>query len=199
MIDIVGQVTEVRRAVDGTGTVRLSRRYDAPVDAVWAACTDPRRIAAWYLPVRGQLGEGGHFRLPGNARGRVLRCEAPTGFAVTWEYDAADGGRLDVALAGADTGTTLTLAYRATPPPGMWERYGPGAVGVGWDLTLLGLALHLAGDPPPDPAGWPATTEGRAYLTRVGEAWAEAYRGTGVDDETARAAAERTAAFYSAR
>lgn len=30
----------------------------------------------------------------------------------------------------------------------MWDECGPGAVGVGWDLTFLGLAEHLrTGEP----------------------------------------------------
>ncbi len=26
----------------------------------------------------------------------------------------------------------------------LWDRFGPGAVGVGWDLALMGLARYLA-------------------------------------------------------
>lgn len=200
MIDIAGQVAEVRRGVDTTGptpTVRLTRRYDAPVGAVWAACTRPDRIAAWFLPLRGELRPGGDFRFPGNAAGRVLRCASPTGFTVTWQHGADDGSELDVAYAPAGAGCALTLTYRAAPPPGMWERYGPGAAGVGWDLTLLGLAVYLAGVPLPDPAAWPGSAQGRDYITRCGEAWAEAYRGAGATPDDARAAAARTAAFYT--
>ncbi len=44
-----------------------------------------------------------------------------------------------------------------------WVQFGPGAVGVGWDLGLLGLRLYLAGDGTPvDPAAfqtWSASDE----------------------------------------
>ncbi|HEY3503512.1 MAG TPA: SRPBCC family protein [Actinocatenispora sp.] len=199
MIDIAGQVAEVHRGVDTAArAVRLTRRYDAPVADVWAACTEPARVAAWFLPVDGDLRPGGEFRFAGNAAGRVLRCDAPTGFTVSWQFGADDGSELDAAYAPAGDGCALTLTYRSVAPPGMWERYGPGAVGVGWDLTLLGLAVHLAGRPLPDPATWPTSDAGRDFITRCGDAWAEAYRRAGAGHDDARAAAARTAAFYTA-
>jgi hypothetical protein len=36
-------------------TVVLTRRYDAPIEDVWDAVTDPERIARWFLPVTGDL------------------------------------------------------------------------------------------------------------------------------------------------
>ena len=48
------------------------------------------------------------------------------------------------------TGTTLELTHTAAVDPGMWKQFGPGAVGLGWDLTLVGIGMHLeSGRPVP--------------------------------------------------
>ena len=61
-------------------TVLLQRTYDAPVEDVWDAITDPQRIARWFLPVTGDLRLGGTYQLEGNAGGKILRCEPPHSF-----------------------------------------------------------------------------------------------------------------------
>ena len=50
-------ITNHRRALGRRGTeegeayvLRLGRHYDAPVEDVWDACTDPERIARWFCP-----------------------------------------------------------------------------------------------------------------------------------------------------
>ena len=61
---------DVRRRVDdGTGlvVVALQCRYEAPVEDVWDAVTDPDRLARWLGPVTGDLQEGGSLPLEGNA------------------------------------------------------------------------------------------------------------------------------------
>jgi DNA-binding transcriptional ArsR family regulator len=55
------------------------------------------------------------------------------------------------------------------------KHFGPGAQGVGWDLGLHGLELHLA-DPAAslDPEAFEAWTkdEGKKFVRGTGEAWA---------------------------
>jgi hypothetical protein len=49
-----------------------------------------------------------------------------------------------------------------------WNEYGPGAVGVGWDLTLVGLAMHLSSGRAvhrPASEAWFATDDGKQFLT----------------------------------
>ena len=48
----------------------------------------------------------------------------------------------------------------------MWDQYGPGAVGVGWDMGMLGLTLHLTGGSIGDPLAWQESDEGREFATR---------------------------------
>ena len=50
---------------------------------------------------------------------------------------------LEVKLTPADDGTTLELIHEAHVDPDLWDQFGPGAVGVGWDLALLGLGLYV--------------------------------------------------------
>jgi len=100
-------------------------------------------------------------------------------------------------------GTRLTLEHLAHTE-GIGEEhlrmYGPGAVGLGWDLGFLGLDRHLetGGDRPleADPA-WMASDEAKAFMRASGEAWGEAHAASGEAPDEARAKAERTIAAYS--
>src|SRR4029077_7823606 len=136
--------------------IRLQRTYDAPVEDVWDALTSPERITRWFLPISGDYRVAGRFQLEGNAGGEILSCERPHRFRVTWAYGEvgdADVSELEVRLTSAGDGsTTLELEHNAVVPDEPWAEYGPGAVGVGWDQGLLGLSLHLRGEPVRDPA-----------------------------------------------
>ena len=83
-----------------------------------------------------------------------------------------------------------------------WDEFGPGAVGIGWDLTVLGLALHVAagGEPVDGEAvmAWTTSTEGLEFMTLSNEAWRDADIADGTDPEIAAAAADRTMAAYTA-
>jgi len=57
-----------------------------------------------------------------------------------------------VRLAAVQGGTRLELQHVAHVPDEMWEQFGPGAVGAGWDSGLFGLTLHLATGFSADPA-----------------------------------------------
>ena len=82
MIDVTQQINAVRRQV-GTRvlevgearTVTVSQSYDAAIEDVWDACTNPERIPRWFLPITGDLRPGGHYQLQGNASGTIERCD----------------------------------------------------------------------------------------------------------------------------
>lgn len=195
------------RPVDGgTGaearTVRIRRRYAAPIDDVWDACTDPERLARWFAPVSGDLRLGGSYQIEGNAGGEIVRCEKPSLLKVTWIYgqdpDDADLSEVEVRLTPADDGgTVLELEHVAVVDPDFWSRFGPGAVGVGWDLGLLGLAIHLAGGHIEDKEAWGATPEALAFMRGCSERWGAAHAASGATPEDATAAATATADFYA--
>src|ERR671916_1426814 len=183
MIDPVvtaGLVTrEIRNAErDGApNKVAVARRtYDADRADLWDALTDPERLPRWFLPISGDLEEGGRYQLEGNAGGVVDTCRKPEHFAVTWEF----GGQvswLQVNLSESDGGTTLELVHEAHVDPDMWAQYGPGATGVGWDLALMGLGLHLSTGQAFDPAEsekWSLSPEGVEFARQASTGWAEA-------------------------
>src|SRR5579884_2557037 len=71
----------------GGGVVRMEDRFDAGVDDLWAALTDPERLANWFGEVEGELSEGGEFRvriaLAGDRTGHVEACQPPQRLLVT--------------------------------------------------------------------------------------------------------------------
>jgi uncharacterized protein YndB with AHSA1/START domain len=209
MIDIVREIEAVEREV-GTGPipageghrVKLRRTYDAPIDDVWDALTNPERIGRWFLPISGDLRLGGRYQFEGNAGGTILACERPHRLRASWVIgDMADGGgasEVEVRLTAAgEDSTTLELEHIAVVPDEMWTEYGPGAVGVGWEEGLLGLALHLRGGSVGDPMAWQLSDEGRAYAGQSSQAWGRANEAAGADPETVARTVANTTAFYA--
>jgi uncharacterized protein YndB with AHSA1/START domain len=209
MIDIVREIEAVQREV-GSGriaagegrAIRLRRTYDAPIDDVWDALTNPERISRWFLPISGDYRLGGRYQFEGNAGGEIVACERPHRFRVTWAYGEnvalTDVSELEVRLTPAsEASTTLELEHTAVVPENRWDEYGPGAVGVGWDGGLLGLSLHLRGGSIEDPGAWQLSDEGREFNTRSSEAWGAANEAAGADPTKAAQAAANTTAFYT--
>ena len=207
MIDLIDELNAVHRetgkrtipAGDGR-TVVLRRTYDAAIDDVWNAITTKERIDRWLTPITGDLELGGRYQLEGNAGGEIVACEPPHLLRVTWVYGEAPTDRdisvVEVRLApdGEDR-TVLELDHAAVVDDEFWARYGPGAVGVGWDLALLGLANHLAGSVF-DRDGWDATPGARDFMTRSSEAWGRALIAAGTPEDVANEMRDNTTAFY---
>jgi hypothetical protein len=81
-----------------------------------------------------------------------------------------------------------------------WAEFGPGAVGIGWDMIVMGLSLHLSGSLPVDPqrsAAWAASEDGKRFMELSGASWCEAHIASGDDEADARAKAGRTIAAYT--
>jgi uncharacterized protein YndB with AHSA1/START domain len=203
MKDLLAELERVRRSVgrnaapDGpVHVVELRRTYDARTEDVWDACTNRKRIPRWFLPITGDLRRGGRFQLEGNAGGEITECEPPRRLAVTWEFGGeASLVTLDLAPAG-DAATQLVLRH-AVPDNDHWATYGPGATGVGWDLGLLGLALHLRTGASVDPTAFETNPETRACMRRSAADWGAAHVAAGAQAAVADEAAARTSAFYA--
>jgi uncharacterized protein YndB with AHSA1/START domain len=209
MIDVTHQISAVDRRVGArvlaageARTIEIRQVYDATVDEMWDACTNAERIPRWFLPISGELKEGGRYKLEGNAEGTIQRCDPPRGFDATWEY----GGEMSwIELRLADDGdgrTRFVLTHIAHVDDERWAEFGPAAVGIGWDLALMGLGLHMVSGAAVDPAevaAWSASDEGRLFMQRSGEAWRDAHVASGLDPaDAAAAAAARTIAAYTA-
>ena len=177
--------------------VVATRAYPSPVAEVWDALTDPDRIPRWFLPVSGELRLGGRYQLEGNAGGEITACDPPRHLALTWEY-GGEVSWVDVRLTDDGAGgTVLRLEHVAPVDPERWAEFGPGAVGVGWDLALLGLHQHLVTGEAVDGVAWMVSPEGRAYMRASSDAWARASVAAGTPEADARAAAARTSAAYA--
>jgi uncharacterized protein YndB with AHSA1/START domain len=206
--DLIDELEATSRAV-GEGTlpagaaqvITLSRTYPADPADVWDALTDPERIGRWFLPVSGDLRLGGTYQLEGNAGGEIRTCEPPRLLEVTWIFGEPAGPE-DASIVAVrleptpDGGTRLELEHTAVTPPEMWDQFGPGAVGVGWDLSFLGLAAHLAGIDLGDAAAMDADPNVRAAMTASSDAWGQAHVAAGADPTTAAQMVAATTAFY---
>ncbi|MFF3349601.1 SRPBCC family protein [Streptomyces sp. NPDC002779] len=208
MTEIVDEINRLHREV-GTRrveagearTVVLRRSYDAEVADVWDAVTSPERIARWFLPVSGEFQVGGRYQLEGQAGGEILQCDEPNLLRVSWLF-GPDPGFSEVLLRLTPEGeerTLLELEHVAVVPEEFWGQYGPGATGVGWDMVLLGLGLHLTGGglSPEQAQEWAMSDEGKACMTRSGELWGAAYTDSGADAETVESTTRATIAFYT--
>lgn len=201
---IVDEINAIHRAV-GSGslpggqarTVVLRRRYVAPVEDVWDACTDAERISRWFLPISGDLRLGGKYQLEGNAGGEILRCEPPRLLRATWEMGGGPASEVEVRLSADDDATVFELEHIAVVDPQFWQQFGPGAVGVGWDLSLLGLAMHLRGEHIEDKDAWGKTAEAQEFMTRSSESWGIANESAGATPTEAAAQTNATTAFYT--
>jgi uncharacterized protein YndB with AHSA1/START domain len=194
----------VRRSVrhfekDGqpASTVTLTRVYDTSVADLWDVVTSRERIPRWFLPIEGDLRLGGRYQLQGNAGGTITACTPPRHFAATWEF-AGGTSWIEVSIAPEGGQAQLSLAHTALIGD-HWKRFGPGAVGIGWDITVWGLGRHLLSGEPVDRAAahaWMASPDGKALMSLSGELWRAADVAGGEDPAVARERAERTVAFY---
>ena len=178
--------------------VVLSRVYDTDAADLWDALVRPERIKRWFAPVSGDLRLGGRYQVEGNAGGTITACVPDKQVALTWEF----GGGIswvELDLVPEAAGTRLELRHIAHIDP-HWDKFGPGAVGVGWDLGFMGLARHIA---EPDAAvaleaveAWFATDEYKGLVRATSEGWGQAAIAAGEAQSHALEAAEATRRFY---
>lgn len=183
--------------------VMAARVYATDVDDLWDALTNPERLARWFLPIEGNLELGGRYQLKGNAGGGITRCDPPNALDLTWEF-ADNVSWVQVRLESESDKTHLTLEHillKDDASEEHWRQYGPGATGVGWDLSFVGLGLHLdsggeAIDRDADNA-WMASDEGRVFIKNCSDAWGRAHEASGEDPVIANELAESTRAAYT--
>ena len=206
-MNVSHHVNAVKRTVGGrtldageAHVVTLSRSYATDAADLWDACTNAERLPRWFAPVHGDLSLGGKYRVEGNASGTILTCDPPRTFTATWEFG---GGVSWIELRIVEEGpeqSRMQLDHISLVGDEMWPQYGPGAVGLGWDLALLGLAIHLeTGESVSEEfkeEQWATTGAGREYISDAGEGWYAAQVASGEDAAVARRAADNTIAFY---
>ncbi|TNE58482.1 MAG: polyketide cyclase [Alphaproteobacteria bacterium] len=178
--------------------VILRRIYKTTIDDLWNAVTNKERLPRWFARVEGELKIGGHYQVENNAGGEIVQCDPPNMFSLSWVF-GEDVSWVDVELKAESSDTAcLTLMHTARLSP-LWDQFGPGAVGVGWELGLLGLALHLADSKAEklDEETFAASVEGKAFGRGSSAKWGAAAISAGEDPDKALASASRVAAFYT--
>ncbi len=179
--------------------VIAERSYDTGIDDLWDAVTNPERLPRWFGQVEGEFKLGGQFQIDSNANGTILVCDPPRKLEVTWEYDGGISW-VEVHLrAGNAEETHLQLIHEAHVDPDWAAKYGPGAVGVGWDLWMLGLQTHLASGwskPEGHDEEYEKTADYKSFVRTSSDGWRDAAIAAGNDPAIAGPAAETTTAFY---
>ncbi|MEL7128461.1 MAG: SRPBCC domain-containing protein, partial [Pseudomonadota bacterium] len=161
------------------------------------------RIPRWFLPISGDLRAGGRYQLEGHAGGKITICDPPHMFHATWEY-GEDVSWLEVDLAPAAEGTKLTLKHimpKDDKAEAHWQKYGPGATGVGWDLAFLALDYVLTNIgvliDSAENAAWVASAAGKRFVRDSAQKWGEAHISSGEARDIAVEMARRTTDFYT--
>ena len=132
------------RSADGVGIVRLEDRFDTDVDDLWAALTEPDRLARWLGEVEGDLRPGGEFRAHYFASGwegggRVDVCEPPQRLLISTRSAEEPDGRIEVTLTPDGDQTVLVIEDRGVPLDDI------AAYGAGDQIHVEDLAAYLAG------------------------------------------------------
>ena len=180
--------------------VTLSRSYATTLEDLWEAVTDSERLPRWFLPVGGELESGGRYQLEGNAGGAITACGKPWHFALTWEF-GGDVSWVEARFSQDGAGRARLRLTHTQLLSDLWDQYGPGATGVGWEMALLELAFHLAQPdaPKPDEMAFATSRDGKAFIWGSGEGWGQAAVEAGEDPVAARAAVRHTIAFYTGK
>ncbi|HEY7022435.1 MAG TPA: SRPBCC family protein [Ktedonobacterales bacterium] len=149
-----GRILGSLRAADGKGVVRIEDRFDTAIDDLWAAITDPDRLARWYGQVEGDLRPGGEFRVYLEAddiesAGRVEACEPPRRLRVTTRetdesYRKGQGAPpfdevIEVTLTADGDQTLLVIELQGMPLDKI------AFYGAGNQIHVENLAAYLAG------------------------------------------------------
>lgn len=185
--------------------VVMRQTFSTSIDDLWDAITIKERLGRWLHPVSGDLREGGTYQLEGNAHGTILMCRPPETLSVTWEMHGGISW-VNVTLEQVnESATRMTLEHLAHEDDGflaVWKEYGPGSLGVGWELGLLALSEHIDTGGVTfieDESTWMSSAVGRAFLINAVESWIDADASFGREAESARAAGDRTLQFYTQR
>jgi uncharacterized protein YndB with AHSA1/START domain len=128
-------------------TLQIDRTFDAPIDDVWAAITEPERLARWLGTWRGDPTEGHvmwRMLFEGEADEHQLEireCRPPHRLAVT-TYVGEQPWYLDADLTESDGVTTLSFSQPDVGHDGVPD------IGPGWEYYLDRLvAAETGGDP----------------------------------------------------
>lgn len=105
------------REIAGGVELRLERHLAHPIEKVWAALTEPRRLSEWLAEGEMELRLGGRVYLKGDEiESTVTALDPPKLIQYGWKTAEWDGGQIRWELDPTQTGTRLVLTHVFTPP-----------------------------------------------------------------------------------
>jgi uncharacterized protein YndB with AHSA1/START domain len=132
------------KAGDGTVELRFERVYPRPIETVWAAMTQPERLADWMGECRVEPRVGGRFDVFVNrdedaqVHGEVTAWDPPRALEFTWSSLGEAPSRVRAELSEAGEGKTrLVFTHRGMEPRWM------GLTFPGWHQLLERLNLLM--------------------------------------------------------
>lgn len=143
------------QTADGKVELRYERLYPRPIETVWAAMTQPERLADWLGAVDVEPRVGGRFNCFVNrdeeaqTRGEVLSWEPPRLLEFSWSTpDTPEATKVRAELSDAGEGRTRLVFTH-----GMMDRKWMGLTFPGWHQLLEKLGKLMTGEPNASPDG----------------------------------------------
>jgi uncharacterized protein YndB with AHSA1/START domain len=160
-VNIIGTM----RALDEkTGAVRVEDVYDTEISDLWAACTQPERLARWVARVSGDLSVGGTievvFTSTCTGPGRVEVCDEPHHLLLTMMPGTDEETQIEAWLAEEGSRTRLVVEERGLPLDDI------ASYGAGWQAHLDDLGRSLALDGSAHPGGWSSSRHADGWQQR---------------------------------
>ncbi|MGY1732788.1 SRPBCC domain-containing protein [Geodermatophilus sp. SYSU D01045] len=153
---------------DGRLRLEFRRSWGDGPDAVWAALTEPDRLARWFGTYEGERAPGGrgtltmtHETEPAAMEARIAECDPPRRLVVEWP-DQEDW-RVGLAVVVESGRTTLHLTQDFAAGTDVTD------YALGWHWYLDKLDAEMGGRP--DPGDWDT------FLARVGPDYGRAPEG----------------------
>jgi uncharacterized protein YndB with AHSA1/START domain len=151
------KITGTMRALDPQrGAIRVEDVYDTEIDDLWAACTEPERLARWIAEVSGDLHIGGtihaSFTSTWTGPGRIEACDRPHHLLLTMEPGTEDEAQIEAWLTTDGDKTRLVVEERGLA---LAELHFHGA---GWQAHLEDLRHVLTGGQSEWQARWTELT-----------------------------------------
>jgi uncharacterized protein YndB with AHSA1/START domain len=150
---------------DGRQRLEFRRSWPDPIDDVWAALTEPDRLARWIGIYEGERGPGGTgtFAMtheggePSGQPTTIVECDPPRRLVVEWAQSDASAMRVDLDLWQEDGRTVLRFVQ-------FWPA-GADVVDwvMGWHWYLDKLSAEIDGGAQP--------TDWDAFVAEAGPAY----------------------------
>ena len=140
----MGEVTEVPEGV----RLRFRRSWPDPIEDVWAALTEPDRLARWIGSYEGERSAGGtgtftmtHEDEPVGEPMTITECDAPRRLVVDWATE--EGWRVELDLTTEDGQTVLLFTQFFAPGTQVTDYV------LGWHWYLDKFDAEVSGRPAP--------------------------------------------------